>query len=100
MLFPFHFGGIAQFASTCSPEGDDFKNVNCIAVPVLIECIDGNQVQIFLVAIKDIEPNHPIVWYYKSNYFNNPELKVSKWLTVSELTILLQQHLNPKLNKT
>lgn len=94
MIFPFRFGGIAQFASTCSPIGDDFRNVNCIAVPVLIECKDGNQVQIFLVAIKDIEPSHPIVWFYKSNYFNNPELKVPKWLTVSELTDLLQQHLN------
>jgi len=98
MLFPFKYGGIAQYASTCKPEDDDYLNVNCIAVPVLIQCKDGLQVQIFLVAIKDIEPGQPIVWNYRSAYFDNPLLKVDKWLTVAELSTLLKEYLNQKLS--
>ena len=91
---PLCSGHLAHFAATCSPENQDWKNVNCIMMPVLMKGKSGPQVYQFLISIKEIPPNTPLVWWYKHAYFNNPRLNVKQWFNVQDLTQLLREHLN------
>lgn len=59
---PSKFGGIAQFASTCSPHNEDYKNCNVILLGKKINMdSDKQRVVFFLVAIKEIPPNTALV---------------------------------------
>jgi hypothetical protein len=91
---PYGEGGIAHFALSASPKGDDFRYVNSILAPKEVTRVDEESGEVyrtthlFLVLIKDVKAGTPIVWFYSHGYFENMRESMKSatpvWKTVAQ----------------
>jgi hypothetical protein len=96
VIHPHYNGNLAQFASTCSPLEDDFKNMNAIVVMKDVTLPDKSRAVIpFLIAVQDLRPGDVVTWFY-SEFFDWSLNE--KWFTQSELQELATNYLNTRSN--
>lgn len=81
-------GGLAHFALSCSPKRQDWKKVNCILIPKRMpknEHREGDSVEFFLIAIRNIKKGEAIIWFYGHSFFQSDLGEGREWTTVAQI---------------